>query len=863
MSTLQSLAFIKLKPEENENMKIINCWSTTRDHGGTKAGDIVIIHRDDGKRKVTIKRGFNWYFYCDLGAEKHLDYLMTQATEQGKVVQKYVVGKKYIRVYSPKKYYNNSNVKKAVTYLHQKGVQTYEADVGPAKRFLLDKDFQLEDYENVNVMFFDIETDDTEGKIEYERVGDFSRVKAKDRILSFAAVDKKGKEYFLHDADEYKLLEKINSFLLDGQVDMLVGWNSKDFDMPYLIGRMEKNKLSSSYLRNILHEDLKERVRYFYSKDPEARQSIKNYSLNSISNYFLGESKVQRDGKVIELMNEDFDTFKEYNIQDARLVKKLEDKLGLIDLTYQMFQICQCTAQNWSMVKALDNFILSEANKQRIHFPTNRNYTEDIEGVGSQYLGAFVLDPVPGYYEKVYSLDFKSLYPNIIRTFNISPDSRMKKIAGLDLIETPGIEVDGEIRGKCYFDDEKQGIIPGKIDLLLEERAKIRKAQKEYKKDSQEWRDLNVKQLVVKELANSIYGIIGNKYFRTFSNDLAESITCTGQYLIKWLQDYFSGRSDNNREPKNLRGDSRRNTSSVSRQIANKNLSTDTSNELGLRNIDGNSIDTRKALYGDTDSIFVKIGDDEDINEVLRCCNRDLEKHIKKEFNVKESFLELALDKTMDKFLIVSKKKYASVVDGKLKYVGLECIKRDNAIIANEFQKAVISKIFKGYDSKKMEKVILKMKEKVLKEELDTEKIIITKRLGKDINLYKGTGKTDRKYTPPIQVRIVKELKNTSSEKEELSKGGSMIQFIYTDGSANGVHISEFKGKYDRRHYWNNLIYPQIDRILRVVYPDIKWVDHYEYHRAKKQNVKKGDSPSLGRKRSPSTRSLPKQGKTK
>ena len=155
------------------------------------------------------------------------------------------------------------------------------------------------------------------------------------------------------------------------------------------------------------------------------------------------------------------------------------------------------------MVKALDNFILTEANLQGIHYPTNVSYIKkEEESEDSQYLGAFVLDPIPGFYEKVYDLDFKSLYPNIIRTFNISPDSRLlKPIKGLDLIQTPGVEIDGIIRGRCYFDDEKQGVIPKKIKLLLDERSKIRPEQKAYPKDSQEWRDLNVKQLVVKELA--------------------------------------------------------------------------------------------------------------------------------------------------------------------------------------------------------------------------------------------------------------------------------------------------------------------------------------------------------------------------
>jgi DNA polymerase elongation subunit (family B) len=759
-------------------MKIINCWTTTSSRGITNPGDIVVIYNDKGSKKMKVIQDYPWYFYTEKSsrAEEILKDLKMKGS-----IKSFVEGRKYIRVYVEKKKFRDENILSLVGALHSSGIKTYEADVGPSKRFLLDKDLPLEDYNNLNVAFFDIETDDSSGKIEYMEKNGFKTIDAQYPILSFAAVDRKGNEFFLHDPNEKTLLEKINQFLIKEQIDMLVGWNSKDFDIPYIAQRMDKHKLSSSYIRNILHEDLMGRVQYFYSKDPEARQTIKSYSLNSISKYFLNETKIERDGKVIDLMKENFEMFREYNIQDCRLVKKLEDKLGLINLTYQMFQICQCTAQNWSMVKALDNFILAEGNRQGIHYPTNENYLKTMtmkdEEEEPQYLGAFVLDPVAGYYEKVYDLDFKSLYPNIIRTFNISPDSRLDKMEGLDLIETPGVEIDGVIRGKCYFDDTQEGVVPKKIKLLLDEREKIRKEQKKFSKDSQEWRDLNVKQLVVKELANSVYGVIGNKYFRAFNLDLAESITATGQYLIRWLQTYFSN-------------------------------------------------DGRIAIYGDTDSIFIKIKNGESIDEVLRCCNRDLEKHLRKAFHIKECTIELALDKIFDKFLITSKKKYVGVAEGKTKYVGMECIKRDNPDISNQYQRELIDIIFKHSPIARVKGFIGGIKHEILNMKIDPQRLVINKKMGKDADLYKG--KSDKKYTPPIQVRIVKEMKNKKGDKTDLSKGGSIIQFIYTNGSTDAVHISEFKGEFDRKHYWNKLVYPQLERILRVTHSSVDWMEYYE-----------------------------------
>ena len=552
---------------------------------------------------------------------------------------------------------------------------------------------------------------------------------------------------------------------------MLVGWNSKGFDIPYIMQRMEVHGVHSSYIRNILHEDLMTRVQYFYSKDPEARQKLKSYSLNSISKYFLNEEKIERAGKVYDLMVDDFETFKAYNIQDCQLVRKLEDKLGLIEQTYRMFQICQCTAQNWSPVKAIDNFLLSEGNKQKIHFPTNESFISRDDDEEIPYLGAFVLDPTPGFYSEVYDLDFKSLYPNIIRTFNISPDSRIGKINSIPLIETPGMEIEGVVRGKCYFDDTIQGIIPKKIKILLDERAEIRTKQKEFKKDSQEWRDLNVKQLVVKELANSIYGVIGNKYFRSFDIELAESITATGQYLIKYLKRTFE--------------------------------------EKG-----------RKVIYGDTDSVFVILKDKEKVEQVIKDTNEEIKHHLMKEFHVKDCSIELDLDKTFDKFLILSKKKYVGYADNKFKYVGMECVKRDSAQIANDYQIKILDEIFKGIPEEEMIILIQSMKKSVIEDTLPLEKIVVSKKLGKDANLYTGKGL--------IHVRVAKTLKKDSKEKEDLTKGGSIITFVYTNGNEEGIHISEYAGSYDKIHYWNHIIYPLLERVLDVAFPDVKWVDYYQ-----------------------------------
>lgn len=786
--------------------KVINAWSSS---SGDDAGLIYLIVNEDGQRKVKTVRP-EWYFYTDI-SEKAVESLESLKKE-GRI-RSFNKGEKYIKVVCDKTRFKDPNVIHCVSHLHSNGVQTYEADLGPAKRYLLDQDAQIEDFENINLVFFDIETDDRSGPIEYETKNFVTSVKAKDRILSFAAVNRNGDSWYITEKDEKELLIMINRFLSESGIDMLVGWNSKDFDMPYLLKRMEKHGIPNSYLRNILHEDMMRRVQYFYMKDPEARQNITSYSLNNISKYFLKEEKIKFEGSIGDLFDKDPEKLREYNVQDCMLLKKLEDKLGLIGLTYKMFQMCQCTAQNWSMIKNLDNFILSEGNKVKVHFKTNESYIRDSKGDGKEdpeagdtgdsqeeYLGAFVLDPTPGYYEKVYDLDFKSLYPNIIRTFNISPETYVGEAAkhGVELlpenvIKTPGVEVEDRVRGSSYY-KKGTGVIPYKIRRLLHEREEIRAEQKNYKKDTPEWRDLNVKQLVVKELANSIYGVIGNKYFRGFNVNMAESITATGQYLIKHLKEKYEKAS-------------------------------------------------RTVVYGDTDSMFVIIKEKEDIEKVLKETNRYLEEHLRS-FGVEECTIEFCLDKFFDKFLIESKKKYVGVSNGKTIYVGMECVKRDTVPVAANYQKKLIDLLFEERDRVKAMNWILEKRKTVMSEEFRIEDITIHKKINKDAKLYKAKKESTKKYTAPIHVRIAQTLKNSKGDKTDLTRAGSIISYIVTGSEKNieGTHISEFKGEWDRKYYWNNLIYPPMERLLAVVFPEVDW-NEYCIIEKKHGNRKKHNAP--------------------
>lgn len=732
--------------------KVINGWAITseRSEFGNQ-GDVVLIrNNEDGKRVITrVPYGPDWYFYVSKA-----DKVVPKLKKIG--FDRVVEGEEWIRVYYPRMSYDQTDLKDKIKALEDVGIKTFEADLGPHKRLCLDYDIRIEDWENIRVLYFDIETDDRNEGI----------VIGRDEILSFGAVDRDGNEYYLVNdgkkGGEKRLLEEISKLIR--QWDMLIGWNSRGFDMPYIRDRMKANGIYDSYIWRILHEDMMMRVQYFYSKDPKARQNLTSYSLEFVSQYFLKKGKIQHKESIHELWSKHPKRFKDYNMQDCRLLLELEKELGLMDVTYKMFQWCQVFARDWSMVKAIDNYILSEANKRGIHYPTNMNYMGQEAPDVEQYLGAFVVDPVPGYYENVYDFDFKSLYPNIIRTFNISPESITD-----EGICTPGVDKDGKRVGNLCFNRKRKGIIPSKMSKLLDERADIRAKMKGLDKSSDEYRNLNVKQLVVKELANSIYGVLGNKWFRSFSIDLAESITATGQYLIKYLQEHFD------------------------------------------------------VLYGDTDSVFLRLEEGEDPQRTVDKINKMIRFHLEKEFGVKDCHIIIELDQKFDKFLIETKKKYVGSTDGKMKYVGMESIKRDTIKIAAEAQRDLVEAIFGGATVKELHTWVERLRHGLMEGPTDKEMIILRKKVGKALDDYKGT--------PPVHVRVAR-----AAKADYLS--GDIVPYIVLSGGAGAkmeaIDANEFTGEWDRTYYWNRILYPIVQRMLEVAQPKEDW-EQYKIKKSKKK----------------------------
>ena len=379
--------------------------------------------------------------------------------------------------------------------------------------------------------------------------------------------------------DEAHLLKLFVAFWHDEFTcpDAITGWNVRGFDVPYLINRitrilgedevkklspwgmveakmvtMQKGQVQLYDIVGIPQLDYMDIFKKFgYSFGPQ-----ESYRLDHIANVVLGERKLAYDGTLHTLYTTDHQKFIDYNIKDVELVDRMEDKIAMITLTMTMaYKAGVNYADTMGTVAIWDALIHKTLMQQNIIVPPNTNSFK------SDYEGGYVKDPQCGVHDWVCSFDVNSLYPNIIVQWNMSPETIMK-----GKIE-PDITVDRMLTGYKntnsmsmaatgqYFSNEKQGFMPKIIEEMYAERTIIKKKMIVSKKELEACDKSNEtelyrierdiahfenQQLSIKILLNSLYGALGNKYFRYFTMEIAEGITITGQFIIKWAEKYVN-----------------------------------------------------------------------------------------------------------------------------------------------------------------------------------------------------------------------------------------------------------------------------------------------------------------------------------
>jgi DNA polymerase elongation subunit (family B) len=369
--------------------------------------------------------------------------------------------------------------------------------------------------------------------------------------------------------NEYDLLNDFIHWWMDNTPEVVTGWNSKLYDIPYLVRRLDRvlgeklmkrmspwglvteDEVYISGRKNISYDiggisqlDYLDLYKKFTYKAQES------YRLDYIAEVELGQKKLDHS---------EFDTFKdfytkgwqkfvEYNIIDVELVDRLEDKMKLIELALTMAYDAKVNYEDvFSQVRMWDTIIYNYLKKRNIVIPPNERSDKD-----SKYAGAYVKEPIPGAYDWVVSFDLNSLYPHLIMQYNISPETLLDN-------RHPTVNVDKILNKELSFDSYKdfavcangamyrkdvRGFLPELMEKIYTERVVFKKkmlaAEQEYEKKNtkeleKEIARCNNIQMARKIQLNSAYGAIGNQYFRYFKLANAEAITLSGQVSIQWI----------------------------------------------------------------------------------------------------------------------------------------------------------------------------------------------------------------------------------------------------------------------------------------------------------------------------------------
>ena len=386
-----------------------------------------------------------------------------------------------------------------------------------------------------------------------------------------------------HCRNEKALLLKFLEYIESDYPDILSGWHCEGFDFPYIINRTEKilgqehvNRLSpvgNVYFRLIRGKFGREVKRYYISGiscidylDIYKRFCLnlrESYKLNEIAEIELGERKTDYgDLNIITLADVDWDLFVKYNIQDVNLLIKLEKKLQYIFLLRMLAYVGLTTLESaMGTISIINGALAIKARKRGEILSTF--VRSAAEGKNP---GAYVAEPKRGFKENVVSFDANSLYPNVMIALNLSPETKVGRIDKTgDMInlhhvsgKTFALTADklkllikkeqlSLTKAGFLFSQKKKGIIPEFLDHYYSERvvikaelfkvkerlSKLKESDTEYRALKFEVERLNTKQMVQKVLLNSCYGYMGNKQAPIGDDDIASSVTLTGQAVIK------------------------------------------------------------------------------------------------------------------------------------------------------------------------------------------------------------------------------------------------------------------------------------------------------------------------------------------
>lgn len=618
------------------------------------------------------------------------------------------------------------------------------------------------------ILAFDIETDEFEiGKgqvLMISLVGENVR-----KVLTWKGRSADSQKFVEKFKDETEMLEAFVKYVKEYDPDILVGYFSDGFDLPYLRARAEANhlklnlgidnsqpafsrgRLLTGKIRGIVHIDLFRFIKVVYSQYLQSE----TLSLNEVANELLGEKKIEWEHKHSSKINgKDWNDYFKYNLQDSILAYKLAEKIwpDLMEFT-RIIQEPLFDVSRDSMATQVENYIIH--NLDRFNEIIEKRPIHDeigVRRVEERFEGAFVLQPKAGLYEDLVFFDFTSMYASIIVSFNLSRASFLSKR------ESGAFEVDIG-KKKVYFSKEKS-FFPKMLAEIIEKR---KQHKKEYNKNPSPI--LKARSNAFKLLANAAYGyqgFFGARYYQL------EAAAATAALARKWIKD--------------------------------------TINKIKKEGYE--------VVYSDTDSISLlrRKRSKKQVLELLDKINKKLPGIMELDL---EGFFKRGIWVTKRTGDFGAKKKYALIdEDGKLRIRGFETVRRDWCNLSRQTQNKVLELILRDGNEKKALKYLKEVVGRIKNREVDLRELVIKTQLKKPIDEY-------RAVSP--HVVIARRMK----EKGLPVNIGMLIEYYIAEKEGKRVLVRERakmpdeKGKYDVEYYLKNQILPAVENIFEVFEVDV------------------------------------------
>ncbi|MFZ5500423.1 MAG: DNA-directed DNA polymerase, partial [Candidatus Micrarchaeota archaeon] len=571
--------------------------------------------------------------------------------------------------------------------------------------------------------------------------------------------------------DEKAMLERFNEVIRQEDPDVLVGYNSANFDIPYLQARtkaagvrlgmgrfggppkpLKKGLITGMRIPGRAHMDLYPIVKFFGFIGIIKTQ---RFTLDAVAQDVLGSKKVaMKKDEIWQLWDKgDIEKLCEYSMVDAELTKALSDRFLPLEMelsSVAKMPLFETTVSTSGQL--VENLLMFHAAERNEMVPSRPGGDAIMERTNAPIQGAFVKLPEPGIYDNLAVLDFRGLYPSIIVSYNIDPATLMKE--GSET-EDAGPETAFVSPSGARFSKKDVGLIPFVLDYLVDRRMELKKGLKGLDKDSEEYVRLSARSQALKILANSFYGYMGYARSRWYSRPCAESVTAWGR-----------------------------------KHIMETIMAAEKSGFM--------------VIYGDTDSVFIHYKNKQDVLDFVKKINDSLPEK-----------MELELEGFYTRGVFVSKKggeergakkKYALMgEDGRIKIRGFELVRRDWSAVAKETQLKVLQAILKDGSKEKAVKIIRDTVSDLQSGKVPLQKLAISTQLKKDPRRYEVVSP---------ELTAAKKLLKAGTPIDQ----GTIIQYVV---GKSGKSISEkaepleLAKDYDPDYYINNQVLPAVMKIMK------------------------------------------------